>query len=55
MNNLNRLYELMDQLKLYDIVDLDAYCYHNPGSEISKIYSSLSEKEYEHFLEDSDK
>lgn len=55
MNNLSRLYELMDQLELYDVVDLDNYCYHNPNSEISKVYSSLSEEEYEAFLEDSDK
>ena len=55
MNTLNKLYELMDQLGLYDVVDLDEYCYDNPDSEISKIYSSLSEEEYERFLEDSDK
>ena len=53
MNNLNRLYELMDQLGLYDIVDLDMYCYDNPDSEIDKIYSSLTEEEFERFLEDS--
>lgn len=55
MDNLNRLYELMDQLELYDIVDLDAYCYRNPDNEISRIYSSLTEEEYERFLKDSDK
>ena len=55
MNNLNKLYELMDQLGLFDIVDLDNYCYHNPNSEVAKVYSSLSEEEYEAFLEDSDK
>lgn len=55
MNTLNKLYELMNQLGLDDIVDLDCYCYHNPDSEISKVYASLSEKEYEHFLENSDK
>lgn len=55
MDKLNRLYELMNQLELDDIVDLDNYCYHNPDSEISKVYSSLSEEEYEAFLEDSDK
>ena len=55
MNNLNKLYKLMDQLGLFDIVDLDNYCYHNPNSEIAKVYSSLSEEEYERFLEDSDK
>ena len=55
MNNLNRLYELMDQLELYDVVDLDNYCYHNPDSDIAKIYSSLTEEEYESFLKNSDK
>lgn len=55
MNTLNKLYELMDKLGLYDVVDLDCYCYHNPDSEIAKVYASLSEEDYEAFLEDSDK
>lgn len=55
MNNLSRLYELMNQLELDDVVDLDNYCYHNPDSEISKVYTSLSKEEYKSFLEDSDK
>ena len=53
MNNLDKLYELMNLLDLEDISDLDNYCFHNPNSEIAEIYSSLSREEYEYFLEDS--